>query len=63
MKHQVYNEFNSSGATILQGLKGHTFLEVGYVFAPCVPLQVTPLILQAYKKAKLAGLKLKQKRA
>jgi hypothetical protein len=59
MKHQVYNELNSFGATILQGLKGHTFLEVGYVFAPCVPLQITPLL----RNIKLAGLKLNQKRA
>lgn len=27
------------------------------MFAPYVPLQVTTLMLQAYKKAKLAGLK------
>lgn len=57
MQYRVYNELNPSGTTILQGLRGETFMESGYVFAPHVPLQVTPLMSQAYKKAKLAGLK------
>jgi hypothetical protein len=58
MQYRVYNELNPSGTTILHGLKGQTFLEEpGYVFAPYVPLQVTSLISQAHRNAKLAGLK------
>ena len=48
-KYAVYQDpFLSAGSTnkdILVGLKGQNFLDAGYVYAPYVPLQVTPTFL------------------
>ena len=50
-KYAVYQDpFLSAGRTdgkkdILVGLKGQNFLDAGYVYAPYVPLQVTPTFL------------------
>ncbi|MAF79907.1 hypothetical protein CL629_02380 [bacterium] len=48
-KYAVYQDpFLSAGSTnkdILIGLKGQNFLDAGYVYAPYVPLQVTPTFL------------------
>lgn len=34
---------------LLTGIKGSTFLESGYVFAPYVPLIMTPIIQESSK--------------
>lgn len=48
-KYAVYQDpFLSAGSAtkqILVGLKGQNFLDAGYVYAPYVPLQVTPTFL------------------
>lgn len=48
-KYAVYQDpFLSAGSSskdILIGLKGQNFLDAGYVYAPYVPLQVTPTFL------------------
>lgn len=49
-KYAVYQDpFLSAGSTgskdVLVGLKGQNFLDAGYVYAPYVPLQVTPTFL------------------
>jgi hypothetical protein len=48
-KFAVYQDpFLSAGSSakdILVGLKGQNFLDAGYVYAPYVPLQVTPTFL------------------
>jgi len=48
-KYAVYQDpFLSAGSSnkdILVGLKGQNFLDAGYVYAPYVPLQVTPTFL------------------
>ena len=48
-KYTVYQDpFLSAGSAnkqILVGLKGQSFLDAGYVYAPYVPLQVTPTFL------------------
>lgn len=44
----------------LTGMKGSTFLEPGFIYAPHVPLQVTPLFpvnAPVYRKIRKAGLK------
>lgn len=48
-KYAVYQDpFLSAGSStkqVLVGLKGQNFLDAGYVYAPYVPLQVTPTFL------------------
>jgi hypothetical protein len=41
-KYAVYQDPFMSDSQILVGLRGSSFLDAGYVFAPYVPLQVTP---------------------
>lgn len=57
MQHRIHSELDPSAATVLEGYKGETFLEKGYIFAPYVPLQMTPVMSSANKRARLAGLK------
>ena len=44
-KYTVFQDPFMDDTQILIGLKGATFLDAGYVFAPYVPLQVTPTFL------------------
>jgi hypothetical protein len=59
MSHKILKDQHSTTKDILPGLKGRTFLETGYVYAPYVPLNMTPLfaVNPLYKKLKRAGLK------
>lgn len=63
---QVYKDPSHSSDSMLQGIKGQTYLEPGWVYAPAIPLQVTPLIrlmnYRVYNAAKLARLKIKRGR-
>ena len=53
-KYAVYQDPFIDAGTILMGLKGVNFLDAGYVYAPYIPLQVTPTFLdpdtQVFKK-------------
>jgi len=44
-KWAVYQDPYMTGDQVLIGLKGNNFLDAGYVYAPYVPLQVTPTFL------------------
>jgi len=44
-KYAVYQDPYMDEGTILVGLKGNSFLDAGYVYAPYVPLQVTPTFM------------------
>lgn len=44
-KYAVYQDPFMPGNQILVGLKGNSFLDAGYVYAPYVPLQVTPTFM------------------
>lgn len=44
-KYVVYQDPYLDSNTILMGLKGQSFLDAGYVYAPYVPLQMTPTFL------------------
>ena len=44
-KYAVYQDPYMSANQILVGLKGNSFLDAGYVYAPYVPLQVTPTFM------------------
>ena len=57
MQYRTFSDLDPSATTVLEGYKGQTFLEKGYVYAPYVPLQMTPVMSSANKRARLAGLK------
>jgi len=44
-KYAVYQDPYMPANQILVGLKGNSFIDAGYVYAPYVPLQVTPTFL------------------
>jgi len=44
-KYAVYQDPYMTSTQILVGLKGNSYLDAGYVYAPYVPLQVTPTFL------------------
>jgi len=44
-KYAVYQDPYMNPTQILVGLKGNSFIDAGYVYAPYVPLQVTPTFL------------------
>ncbi len=44
-KYMVYQDPFLASDNMLVGLKGQSFLDAGYVYAPYVPLQVTPTFL------------------
>jgi hypothetical protein len=44
-KYAVYQDPYMDSDKILVGLKGNSFIDAGYVYAPYVPLQVTPTFL------------------
>lgn len=44
-KYAVYQDPYMPAGTVLVGLKGNSFIDAGYVYAPYVPLQVTPTFL------------------
>ena len=44
-KYKVYKHPWFTANTILMGYKGTSWIETGYVYAPYIPLWVTPLIL------------------
>jgi hypothetical protein len=44
-KYAVYQDPYMTSTQILIGLKGNNFLDAGYVYAPYVPLQVTPTFM------------------
>lgn len=44
-KYAVYQDPYMTSTQILVGLKGNNFLDAGYVYAPYVPLQVTPTFM------------------
>jgi len=44
-KYAVYQDPYMPSTQILVGLKGNSFIDAGYVYAPYVPLQVTPTFL------------------
>ena len=44
-KYAVYQDPYMQPNQILVGLKGNSFLDAGYVYAPYIPLQVTPTFL------------------
>jgi len=44
-KYAVYQDPYMPSNQILVGLKGNSFIDAGYVYAPYVPLQVTPTFL------------------
>ena len=44
-KYMVYQDPFLASDKLLVGLKGQSFLDAGYVYAPYVPLQVTPTFL------------------
>ena len=43
-RFKVYRDPYMPSYLMLVGHKGSTFLEAGYVYAPYVPLQLTPLV-------------------
>lgn len=45
-KWAVYVDPYMEEGTILMGLKGNNFLDAGYVYAPYIPLQVTPTFME-----------------
>lgn len=58
MKYKVYSYPNPPSTTVLEELSGPMFMEPPrFIFAPYIPLQITSLTIQTYRKAKLAGLK------
>jgi len=44
-KYTVFQDPFIDNSKVLVGLKGNTFLDAGYVYAPYIPLQVTPTFL------------------
>lgn len=58
MNHKAYKP----ASDVLLGMKGNTFLEAGYVYAPYVPIQATPLFgnpTLLLKKLRKAGINVK----
>jgi len=53
-RYAVYQDPFITDSTVLIGLKGRSYLDAGYVYAPYIPLQMTPTFLdpadQSYKK-------------
>lgn len=60
-RFQVYQDPHHPEESTLQGMKGRTFLEVGHVHTPYVPMQVTYLFNSVRKKLRKAGLKVRNK--
>lgn len=57
-RFKVYKDPHFPANAILQGVKAKTFLDVGYVFAPYVPLVITPIMGSSRsKRLKKAGIK------
>lgn len=59
-RYPVYQDPHHPEEPALQGIKGSTFLESGYVYAPYVPVQVTGIINPVYKTLKRAGLRVRK---
>lgn len=59
MSYQIYTDPHFPAEKTLSGLRGSSFIETGYVYAPYVPLQTTPLFPESpvYKRIRKAGLK------
>lgn len=57
MNWQVYTNPNTPTSQTLTGMKGSSFLETGYVYAPYVPPEL--VMNQIQRKLRKAGLKLK----
>ena len=60
MSYQIYTDPHFPAEKTLSGLRGSSFIESGYVYAPHIPVQVTPLFpaeLPVYRRMRKAGLK------
>lgn len=55
-RYQVYRDPYSSPNTILIGHKGSSILETGYIYAPYVPMQLTPVMYNPFDFTPIRGI-------
>jgi hypothetical protein len=53
---QVYVDSYSPSYSVIVGHKGNTLLETGYVYAPYIPLQLTPTLTNPFNFAPVKGI-------
>lgn len=55
-RYQVYRDPYAPANTILIGHKGRTILESGYIYAPYIPLQLTPVMYNPFDLKPIRGI-------
>ena len=55
-RYQVYVDPYSPAESILIGHKGDSLLDTGYIYAPYVPMQLTPVIYNSANFAPVRGI-------
>jgi len=55
-RYQVYRDPYAPANTILIGHKGRTILESGYIYAPYIPLQLTPVMYNPFDFKPIRGI-------
>lgn len=55
-RYQVYRDPYAPANTILVGHKGSSILEAGYIYAPYVPLQLTPVMFNPFDFKPIRGI-------
>lgn len=55
-RYQVYRDPYAPSYSIIIGHKGKSLLDTGYVYAPYVPLQLTPVIYNPFNMAPVKGI-------
>ena len=55
-RYQVYRDPYSPANTVLVGHKGTSILETGYIYAPYVPMQLTPVMYNPFDFTPIRGI-------
>ena len=55
-RYQVYVDPYSPAWSLLVGHKGKSLLDTGYVYAPYVPMQLTPTMINVFNMAPVKGI-------
>lgn len=55
-RYQIYRDPYSPANTVLIGHKGNSILETGYIYAPYVPMQLTPVMYNPFDFTPIRGI-------
>ena len=55
-RYQVYRDPYSPSKSVILGHKGSTMLDTGYIYAPYIPMQLTPTLTNTYNFVPVKGI-------